>query len=147
MLLYTGRRRNEILHLTLSDVDLENRLLNFYNKKAKKYSYCPINDRLYTIIDDYITRNIKIIKSQNNRLFTLHESTITHYLKKYFIRINRPEFRTHDLRHNFASALLKNNVDIFLVKKLLDHSNISTTLKYLHTDRKKLFEAVNKLNF
>ena len=40
----------------------------------------------------------------------------------------------HMFRHTFASRLTRTGVDIVTVKDLLGHSNISTTLRYAHSN-------------
>ena len=46
--------------------------------------------------------------------------------------ISDKAFRSHDLRHTFATRLVLGGVDIVTVKELLAHSDISTTMRYSH---------------
>jgi integrase len=43
--------------------------------------------------------------------------------------------RIHDLRHSYASQLVKNKVPVIEVSKLLGHSSIKTTMRYAHLDQ------------
>lgn len=40
--------------------------------------------------------------------------------------------RVYDLRHSFATQLVANGVSLYEVKKLMGHSQIDTTMRYLH---------------
>ena len=48
-------------------------------------------------------------------------------------------------RHTFASRLTRGGVDIVTVKDLLGHSNISTTLRYAHSNDDAKRRAVEGL--
>lgn len=55
-------------------------------------------------------------------------------------------FRFHDLRHTFASNLIKANVDIKVVSQLLGHASVKITYDtYVHTDLSHAFSAVKTL--
>jgi integrase len=51
--------------------------------------------------------------------------------------------RWHDVRHTFSTRLY----GIHLVQWAMNHSNVATTMKYVHTDREDVREAMEKLPF
>lgn len=52
----------------------------------------------------------------------------------------------HVLRHSCASRLLRHGVDIVSVSKILGHSTIMTTMRYLHHAKTALHSAVNTVS-
>ena len=52
----------------------------------------------------------------------------------------------HLFRHTFATMYLKNGGDIYRLQKLLGHSSIKITEKYLHYTTAELQRDYNKLN-
>lgn len=57
----------------------------------------------------------------------------------------KPRFRLYDLRHTFGSRAVMAGVDLATVKELMGHSNISTTMRYVHPTPEHKREAVRKL--
>jgi hypothetical protein len=53
----------------------------------------------------------------------------------------------HDLRHTYASKLIKRGVPILSVARLLGHQTIDMTLRYAHLAPVGLDEQVAKLDF
>ncbi len=52
----------------------------------------------------------------------------------------------HTLRHCFASHLLWQGTDIYKIKRLLGHSSIKTTYKYLHVNSEQLAKVKSPLD-
>lgn len=38
----------------------------------------------------------------------------------------------HDLRHTYASVAVMNGIDPFMLKEIMGHKNLQTTLRYAH---------------
>lgn len=54
-----------------------------------------------------------------------------------------PEVRMHDLRNSMASNLFNNGSSILEVSKILGHSQIKTTQRYVHLSQETLLAAVD----
>lgn len=57
------------------------------------------------------------------------------------------DFRIHDLRHTFASWLVKNGTPLLEVSKLLRHTSITMTERYAHLAPDHLHQAAENLGF
>jgi len=52
----------------------------------------------------------------------------------------------HALRHSFATHLVDRGTDVTMIQKLLGHTNIKTTMIYLHTSNKDLLKIISPLD-
>jgi len=50
-------------------------------------------------------------------------------------------FEANDLRHSFASFLINSNHSLYVVQKLLGHTQIKTTARYSHVSPGTLLNA------
>ncbi len=148
---YTGGRISEILNLKLEDVDLENRVIHIIAGKGNKDRDIPINDKLYKILKNYL-ENIRYTEVESDRLFATEK---TGKLSGTYLNASireaanelgwEKEISSHVLRHSFGTNLLEKGASVVSIQKLLGHSNLAVTSRYLHQDMKKLSEAVNLL--
>jgi integrase len=65
---------------------------------------------------------------------------------KLLRRAGISRFRSHDLRHRFASRLVQRGVPLNTVRDLLGHSTVQMSLRYAHLAPDQRREAVSKLN-
>ncbi|RYE53298.1 MAG: integrase, partial [Sphingobacteriales bacterium] len=52
----------------------------------------------------------------------------------------------HALRHSFATHLIDKGTDVTMIQKLLGHSDLKTTLRYLHTSNRDLLKIISPLD-
>ena len=76
------------------------------------------------------------------------------FLTGYYVALKRAEkagikkrVHPHLLRHTYGSHLAMAGVDLPTIKELMGHSDISTTMIYMHLHPEHLQKAVNKLSF
>ena len=56
------------------------------------------------------------------------------------------DFRFHDLRHTVASRLADRGVPVPIIQELLAHTDIKTTMRYVHNKKDHLAKAMAQLN-
>jgi site-specific recombinase XerD len=50
----------------------------------------------------------------------------------------------HRWRHSYATSLVRRGTDIHVVQRLMGHSNIATTSRYLHLQDADLLAAIDR---
>ena len=135
MILYTGCRRNEILHLRWEDIDLENLTVNIYAQKTSKVMLLPINKALRRVLDEveiketgYLFPTNSTMKRLKDKDVPFNKSYVTHRFKAYVRECGlSEEFHLHSLRHSYSTHLIQKGVPIDIVQKLLGHSSPQIT--------------------
>jgi integrase len=136
--LFTGLRRGELFKLTWDDVDLERGMVTLREPKGKKTQTLFISPQAIEILQELDRSSPFVFPGKGGKQRT--------DFKGPWLRIRKaaglPEnFRFHGLRHNFASRLVSNGVDLLVVKELLTHKDFKTTQRYAHLSPGALKEA------
>jgi integrase len=141
LLLFTGCRLREILHLRWQDVDFERGLLFLAKSKSGKTTVVLNAPALELLSDLPRTSNYVIAGKDPDKP--------RHDLKKPWEAITRaaglPELRIHDLRHSFASVGAGGGMGLPIIGKLLGHAQPATTLRYAHLDADPLRRASDRI--
>ena len=144
----TGLRVSEIVNLKLSDVNLDTNLIKIRHGKGNKDRTVPINTKLKDILIEYLD-DIRPIVTTDNFFATQKTGGIS---SAYINRVLKTaasdgdiekNVSAHILRHSFASYLLKQDVNLIEIQKLLGHNSLKTTAIYSHTNMDQLQKAVN----
>jgi site-specific recombinase XerD len=128
----TGIREGECSALNIEHIDFNNMLVTILKGKGRnggKTRIVPINKTAIKWIKAYIRARKTGPLFLNNRSERLGARTIYNVVTKYF------PFSPHDLRHCFATHLIKKTGNIKGVSQMLGHSTAQITeMIYTHLD-------------
>lgn len=156
VLVGTGMRLDEALHLQWDDIDLEHRLITVHRgrkgmTKSGKLRRVPIFDSVLPVL-----KTMRLARGSNVLLWPGREpckarnkSAIWKAFKPAVKRAALDErMRLHDLRHSFASLFLLDRGDIFKLSKILGHSTVTITEKtYAHLRPDAFEEDYGRVRF
>ena len=147
----TGLRQGELISLQWNQVNLERGLITLDNKthitKTKRVRTLPINKP----VNEVLTKRMQNRRESHNFIFTFNNEPIeqkflTRYFKRFVYKAGvNPKLNFHSLRHTFASWLVQGGISIYVVSKLLGHSDIKTTEIYSHLSSENFKNAVDSL--
>lgn len=162
LIFYTGLRIGEALGLTWKDIDFENKQIDINKawdiekkvittvKTEASEAIVPMPDLLVEILEKLKKESEEKTYGFNVDYFVfggIAPYHYSHYHKKY--KEVFPELRIHSLRHSYAAYLINKGVDIYLVKELMRHENITETADtygHLYTERKQQVMSVFDVN-
>jgi integrase/recombinase XerD len=136
LILDTGLRISELLHLRRDDVDYDNLVLKVFGKGQKERLVPFAHDlrkRLYRFAKWQAEKGIYsplIFAGFGGASWEKRNSTTS--LRVLQRTLGLPPFGWHRLRHTFATNYLRHGGDVVRLSMVLGHSQITTTQKYLH---------------
>lgn len=141
LLLFTGCRLREILHMKWDDIDFERGLLVLPESKTGK-RFVVLNGPALDILNELERLSPYVIAGDK-------PDKPRHDLKRPWDRITKHAelegLRLHDLRHSFASVGAAGGMGLPIVGKLLGHTQTQTTARYAHLDNDPLKRASEQI--
>ncbi len=145
-----GLRMNELKHVRLSDVDSKSFQIKVVTAKGGKQRFTILPKQLLEPLRHYYKMyKPKEYLFEGQRMGEpMHERSIQHFLQRYItmIGLGNKDYSAHTLRHSFATHLLDSGTDIHSIKELLGHSNLDTTIIYLHLQQSKRAGIISPLD-
>ncbi len=130
-----GLRMNELRLLKISDVDLERKQIHIRNGKGKKDRYVALSNYLAQRFHHYLNEvkpQVYLFEGQTPSQ-PMGERSIQYIINEALQKTNiKKQASMHTLRHSFATHLLEDGVNIQSIQKALGHSDMRTTMVYLH---------------
>ncbi|MFG1214958.1 site-specific integrase [Xanthobacter flavus] len=141
LLLFTGARLREILHLRWEEIDFERGLAFLPDSKTGRKPLVLSSAALRVLVD--LPRVGQFVIAGDS------EDQPRRDLNRPWIAVRRRAkldgVRLHDLRHSFASVGAGAGLGLTIVGKLLGHAQPSTTARYSHLDADPLRRAADSI--
>ena len=144
MLVYgSGLRIGEVANLRVEDIDSKNMRIFVRAGKGNKERYTILPKQSSDMLREYWRkyrqhkRRGRIFLSESGKAITV--GVIREHFRKYRRKAKINEKATvHTLRHNFATDLIERGATLIQVKELMGHSNIRSTMAYIHVSNVKI---------
>ena len=136
LILDTGLRISEALHLRTQDADCDNLVLKVFGKGQKERLVpfsLELRRRLYRYQQLRAKKGVRselLFAGFEGTRWEKRNSTTSLYLLQD--KLGLPRFGWHRLRHTFATNYLRHGGDIVRLSMVLGHTQITTTQRYLH---------------
>lgn len=142
LMIYAGLRVGEVSEIRASDIIYtKNRLIVKVRKEITKGK----KERISPYIDaETGTMILKYITEKSGKVSYISKRTIQYHAKQ-ISEATQIKFSCHQLRHNYATMLLNQGVDIDIIQKALGHENITTTMRYAETLQDRIINVAAEI--
>ncbi|WP_110934432.1 tyrosine-type recombinase/integrase [Paenibacillus bouchesdurhonensis] len=154
---YCGLRVGEVHRMNLSHFKRDKGTLEVLGK-GRKWNEIPLPELVVDYlakveegrIQPYSVKEEAFFVSQKGRRLSIRQiqkiaAEVFNAFKQDHPQMSDMKLSCHKLRHSFATMLLSNNVDIRVVKELLGHASIETTMIYTHINDEQKRSAMTTI--
>lgn len=144
LLMDTGARINEILHIKKENVNIEEREILLTETKTKI-------DRVVFIQDTSVKYIKKMYEEKHDHPYLLHHIIldrkanyfdVDNYMRKLKDVFGVKKLHAHMFRHSLATLWLQSGADIVSVMIVMGHKNMETTQRYQHAQKKHIKKCI-----
>jgi integrase/recombinase XerD len=145
-----GLRLQEALHLEVSDIDSnpDRMMIHVHRGKGAKDRYVPLLHKTLGLLRTYWAthRNPRLLfpalgrngKGARDAATPMAKSSVQGAFRhaKWSAGIRKRSVSVHTLRHSYATHLLEAGVNLRVIQRYMGHSQLETTMVYLHLTQK-----------
>ncbi|MDB5198927.1 MAG: Site-specific tyrosine recombinase xerc [Chitinophagaceae bacterium] len=147
--IFAGLRKQELLNLKYTDIDIENLTIFIRQGKGGKDRIVPISYTLAQSLKQYRDERKRLNKTNPEFFSSLYSNNgfTVDGLRKLVEKVRASSgitFTVHKLRHTFATLMLEGGCDIYSLSKMMGHSDINTTTIYLYASAEHLRSQMTK---
>lgn len=134
--LATGNRMGTIVEVRIGDIDFKNKEITLRHTKNKKAQIIPLSSKLAAVLREYLhtwrygcgLEDFLFPNQANEQLTT---GALGHSFAKYCTSRGSSHTSIHGLRHSFALNWIRNGGNQFKLQKVLGHSTLDMTRRYV----------------
>jgi integrase len=152
---FTGMRLGEIVNMKWDwiDKDFSKIIVTYslgFTTKSRRERIIPVHSELKSILKKRYSE-FKDVSSKEyvfykHRNFRFNEDYISKKFKAAVREVGLDDkIKFHTLRDSFASRLVQKEVSLYVIKELLGHTDIKTTLIYAHLSSENFKNAIDRL--
>lgn len=139
-----GLRKNEGLHLDVSDVLFKQGLLYVRKGKNRKERYVPMGAKVQADLISYLEKARPLFMPELTEMglflnYTGHSlSGVSHAARLHKLVVKAEievKCSLHTLRHSIATHLLRNGMPLRQVSEFLGHASLESTQIYTHIEK------------
>ena len=145
----TGNRAATICEVRIDDVDFKRRMIYLRHTKNKQYQSVPLSTELAHQLKEYM--NLWLRSSNgDDYLFpsvsgdAMTTDSVSHSFAKYCKGRGINQTNIHGLRHSFAELSLDTGRNPFELQKMLGHTTLDMTRKYIRFHENKIEKDFDK---
>lgn len=141
-----GFRISELEHLRICD--FKGRRVDFIGK-GNKLREAYISEKVRERLDEYIlnhqiTDYLWVSPRPNKNGLPISVPCLREIMRDPFVKLGHNDFYPHALRHSFATNICNNGAPLPVAQRMLGHSSIATTERYVHSFEGRLEEYFAK---
>ena len=143
-ILGTGARASTVINLKVEDIDFSCKEIRYSHLKNKKAAIVPMSHLLERVLKTYLNMwdigGSYLFPDIHGGQLTL--TALEQSIRKYCIAKGVKHKGVHAFRHTFAKKYIINGGNAFSLQRILTHTDLTMTKKYVH-----LFSSDLKLNY
>ena len=139
-LLNNGLRASEVVDLKVDDLTYEHTYQTWVLRvtgKGQKMRFVPLNSETETVLNAYHG-------AKGGKMFPGLTRRKVYYIFQKWGKLAKVNLHPHALRHGFATRLIRNDVSVLHVQKLMGHQRTETTSLYVNLELSDLVAATKR---
>jgi integrase/recombinase XerD len=155
LMAYSGLRVGEVHRLNLAHYDEERGTVTVLGK-GRKWNDVPLAPEVNAYMKAVKSERLQPYRKQDDAFFISQKGRrlsirqiqkiigeMFDEMKAQKTELQGMKLSCHKLRHSFATLMLRNQIDIRIVKELMGHTSIETTMIYTHVHDEEKKQAVS----